>query len=130
VQLVVIKIKLANQTIRPPDDLQAQPSPAPLITEFRRFIQDNETWEMPFFWQIVNADMPEGSTRILEMQINNVTYVVPGLSALDGHNFRVILELWTWEPQSETLQFGWSSGNERRVAWLQVWFNMTSSARQ
>jgi len=130
VQLVVIRIKLANQTIRPPDDLQAQPSPAPLITEFRRFIQDNETWEMPFFWQIVNADMPEGSTRILEMQINNETYQVPVVTAVDGHNFRVILELWTWETQSETLQFGWSSGNERRVAWVQVWFNMTNPVRQ
>jgi hypothetical protein len=74
VQFVVIRIKLGNQTIRPPDDLLAQPSTAPLITEFRRFIQDNETWEMPFLWQIVNADAPGGSIRILEMQINNETY--------------------------------------------------------
>ena len=130
VQLITIRVKLGNQTIRTPDDLQAQPSPAALVTEFSRFIQDNETWEIPFFWQIVNADTLRGSTRILEMQINNETYQVPGLTALDGHNFRVILELWTWETQSETLQFGWSSGNERRVAWVQVWFNMTSSARQ
>jgi hypothetical protein len=85
---------------------------------------------MPFFWQIVNADMLGGSTRILEMQISNETYQVPGVTTVDGHNFRVILELWTWEPQSETLQFGWSSGNERRVAWVQVWFNMTSPVRQ
>jgi len=129
VQLVVIRIKLGNQTIRPPDDLQALPSQAPLIAEFGRFVQDNETWEMPFFWEIVNADMVRGSTRILEMQINNETYQVPNLTAVDGHNFRVILELWTWEPSSETLQFGWSSGNEQRVAWVQVWFNMTISVR-
>jgi hypothetical protein len=64
------------------------------------------------------------------MQINNETYQVPGLTALDGHNFRLILELWTWETQSGTLQFGWLSGDERRVAWLQVWFNMTSPVRQ
>jgi len=130
VQLVVIRIKLGNQTIMPPDDLEAQPSPAPLITEFRRFIQDNETWEMPFFWQIVNADMLGGSTRIVEMQINNETYQVPEVTAVDGHNFRLILELWTWETQSGTLQFGWLSGGERRVAWVQVWFNMTNPVRQ
>lgn len=129
VQLVVIRIKLGNQTIRPPDDLQALPSPAPLIAEFGRFIQDNETWEISFFWQIMNADALGGSTHIREMQINNETYQVPSLTAAGGNNFRVILELWTWEPQSETLQFGWSSGNEQRVAWVQVWFNMTSSAR-
>ena len=130
VQLVVIRIKLANQTIRPPDDLQAQPSPAPLVTEFWRFIQDNETWEMPFFWQIANADTLGGSTRILEMQINNETYQVPSLTAIDGYNFRLILELWTWDTQSGALRFGWPSDGERSVAWVQVWFNMTSPVRQ
>jgi hypothetical protein len=130
VQLVVIRIKLGNQTIRPPDDTQAQPSPAPLITEFSRFIQDNETWEMPFFWQVVNADVRGRSTGILEMQINNETYQIPGLTAVDGYNFRLIVELWTWETESGTLQFGWPSGGEQRVAWVQVWFNMTSLVRQ
>jgi len=130
VQLVVIRVKLGNQTTMPPDDLEAQPSPAPLITEFRRFVQDNETWEMPFFWQIVNADMLGRSTRILEMQINNETCQVPDVAAVDGHNFRLILELWTWETQSGAMQFGWLSGGERRVAWVQVWFNMTNPVRQ
>jgi hypothetical protein len=130
VQLVALRLKLGNQTITPPSDLEASPSPAPLVAEFWRFIQDNETWEFPFFWQIVNADTLGGSTRLLEMQINNETYQVPSLTAVNGYNFRVILELWTWEPQSQTLQFGWRNGNEQRVAWVQVWFNMTSSVRQ
>jgi hypothetical protein len=127
VQLVALRVKLGNQTINPPNDIGAQPSPASLVAEFWRFIQDNETWEMPFFWQIVNAETVAGSTRLLEMQIGNETYKVPDLTAVDGNNFRVILELWTWEPSSGTLQFGWLSDNERRVAWAQVWFNMTSS---
>lgn len=130
VQLVVIRIKLGNQTIRPPDDIQAQPSPAPLITEFSRFIQDNETWEFPFFWQVTNASMMEGSTRILELQINNATYQVPGVIAVGGHNLRLVIELWTWDVQSQTLQFGWSVGSERRSAWLQMWFNMTGPGGQ
>ena len=130
VQLVVIRIKLGNQTIRPPDDIQAQPSPAPLITEFSRFMQDNQTWEFPFFWQVTNASTIEGSTRILEMQINNATYQVPGVTVVGGYNFRLIIELWTWDVQSATLRFGWSVGSERRLAWLQMWFNMTSPAGQ
>jgi hypothetical protein len=127
VQLVALQVKLGNQTINPPNDVEAQPSPAPLVAEFWRFIQDNETWEMPFFWQIVNAETVAGSTRLLEMQIGNETYQVPNLTAVDGNNFRVILELWTWEPSSGTLQFGWLSDHEQRVAWVQVWFNMTNS---
>lgn len=129
-QLVAIRFKLGNETIAPPSDLQVQSSPAPLITEFWRFIQDNETWEFPFFWQVKNASVMEGSTRILELQINNATYQVLGPTAVNGYNFRLVIELWTWDVQSATLQFGWSIGSERRVAWLQMWFNMTSPVRQ
>jgi len=127
VQLVAVRVKLGNQTIRPPDDLEARPSPAPLIVEFRQFIQDNETWELPFFWQVAESESLAGSTRILEMQINNETYQISGPTAVNGHNFRLIFELWSWEVPPGAFQFGWSAGGERRVAWVQVWFNMTSS---
>jgi len=130
VQLVGLRLKLGNQTISPPNDLEATPSPAPLVAEFWRFIQNNETWEMPFFWQIVNGDAVGGSTRVLALQINNETYPVLGPTAVNGYNFRLIIELWTWEAQSTTLQFGWSASGERRVAWAQVWFNMTNPLPQ
>jgi hypothetical protein len=130
VQLIAIRVRLSNGTIAPPNDLQAQPSPAPLITEYWRFIQDNETWELPFFWQVTNVSITQGSTRILELQINNATYQVLGSTAVGGYNFRIIVELWTWDVQSATLQFGWSVGDQRRAAWLQMWFNMTSPVGQ
>ena len=128
VQLVVIRIKLANQTIRPPDDLQAQPSPAPLITEFRRFIQDNETWEIPFDWSISDAVNVDGSTRIQGLDLNGESMLLDSL-ARSGYNFRFIFELWTWQVDSGAFQFGWWAGAERRVAWLQIWFNMTRSVK-
>jgi hypothetical protein len=126
VQLVILRVKLANQNIAAPDDLRAIPSPAPLVTEFDRFIQNNETWEMPFIWRISNATAAQGSTRILELEINNETYVPQDLSTVNGFKFRLIFELWTWNMQSAELQFGWFAGTEHRVAWLQVWFNVTA----
>jgi uncharacterized membrane protein len=128
-QLVAIRVKLGNQTISSPDDLQALASPAPTVTEFKRFIQDNETWETPFVWRVSNASTTQSSTRIIELQINNETYELSDSSALNGRNFRLIFELWSWDTKSAALQFGWQTGNERRVAWLQLWFNMTSPAR-
>jgi hypothetical protein len=126
VQLVVIRVKLGNQTIPPPDDVNASPSPAPLVTEFSRFIQNNETWEFPFVWQIVNAVAVDGSARIIELRINDETFQLQS-SARGGYNFRLIIELWTWDTESGALQFGWRTANEHRVAWLQVWFNATTS---
>jgi hypothetical protein len=126
VQLASILVKIGNQTIKPPDDQQALESPAPVVAEFMRFMQDNETWETPLVWSITDAVSVGGSTRILVLQIDNATYQIQDVSASNGHNFRLILELWTWQTETNAFEFGWTAGGEHRVAWLQVWFNMTS----
>jgi uncharacterized membrane protein len=128
-QLVSIRVKLGNETISPPNDTQAQPSFAPLVTEFMRFIQNNETWEFPLVWRISNVSSVEGSTRILELQINNQTFPVQDSSARNGYNFRLIFELWTWNVDTAGFGFGWYAGTEHRVAWLQVWFNATAPSQ-
>lgn len=129
VQFVVIRIKLGNETVESPDDLKALPSPALLVKEFQRFVVKNETWEFPLFWQIEDAVVIDGSTYIRRLTINDETFLVEGCSAQHGYNFRFIIELWTWSTDSDALQFGWQVGSERRVAWLQVWFNATASPR-
>ncbi len=126
VQLVSIRVKTGNQTIKPPDDQQAIESPAPAVTEYMRALQDNETWEMPLVWSISDAVSLSSSTRILALQFNNETYQLQDCSASGGHNFRLIFELWTLQADTDTFQFGWIAGGEHRVAWLQVWFNMTT----
>jgi len=127
VQLISIRVKISNQTIQSPNDTSALPSPAPAITEFPRFLQDNETWLTPFIWTITNAATTEGTTRILSLQINNETYQIPDSSATKGYNFRLIFELWTWQTDNNSFEFGWTTNNEHQTAWLQLWFNVTST---
>ena len=130
VQLVSIRVKIGNQTIKPPDDQQALESPASVVTEYTRFVQDNETWEIPFVWSISDAVvLSDNATRIHTLQINGETYQMQDSSASNGHNFRLIFELWTWQTEANALEFGWMTGGEHRVAWLQVWFNMTSAGQ-
>jgi hypothetical protein len=126
VQLVSIRIKIGNQTIRPPDDQQGLESPAPVVTELMRFLEENETYETPFAWSVQDAVSVAGSTRIIALQINNETYQITDCYASNGYNFRLIFELWTWQTDTNALEFGWTTSGEHRVAWLQVWFNMTS----
>jgi hypothetical protein len=125
-QLVSIRVKLGNETISSPNDTQGLPSPAPMVTEFMRFIQNNETWEFPFVWQVLNASNAEGSVRILALQISNQTILLSEPWARNGYNFRFIFELWVWDTDFANFQFGWFAASEHRVAWLQVWFNATS----
>ncbi len=126
-QLVSIRVKLGDQTISAPNDTQGLPSPAPLVTEFMRAIQNNETWEFPFVWQISNVTSAAGSIRILELEINNQTFPVQGTLTPNGYNFRLILELWTWNVDSGAFEFGWWTPTEHHVAWLQLWFNATAT---
>jgi hypothetical protein len=127
VQLVEVRVKLGNQTIQPPGEQAGLPSPAPLITSFHKFMLDNATWEFPFIWQISNATAAGGITRILVLQVNNQTIPILNSSAQNGYNFRFIIELWSWNVDSSSFQFGWYSGSEHQIAWLQVWFNATTA---
>ncbi len=95
VQLVDVRVKLGNQTIDPPDDQQALPSPAPFVAEFQRFTQDNETWQFPFVWSVTNVGLANNTMHILALEINGETFQVVDCSAHSGYNFRLIFELWT-----------------------------------
>lgn len=134
-QYVSIRVKLGgNQTIYSPNDTLAQPSPAPLITEFKHFILNNETWMVPFDWQIVNyTTTTTGQVSIHSLTIDNVTYVLgnsPVCPGINSCSFRLIFELWTWNVESNNFQVGWSNGDQQRIAWLQLWFNLGPSMSQ
>ena len=122
VQLVEIRMKLGNQTILGPNDTSI-PSTAPEIASFDRFVQDNETWDMPLYWTVTNALARNNATIITQMQVDNVTYNVDA-SARGGMNFSIIIELWTFDENLNTFQYGWTAGSDHEAAWLQVWFNM------
>lgn len=126
VQLISIRVKLSNMTIESPNDQRALESSAPVLTDYYRFLQDNETWEIPFIWTITNATLSNGSVRILGLEIDNETYQISDWAAVNGYDFRLIFELWVWQTDSNAFQFGWQANGSNHTAWLQVWFNMTS----
>ena len=127
VQLLSIRVKVGNQTINPPNETTASPSPAPPVTDFAKFILDNDTWEIPFVWSILNITQSGAARRILTLQINNETYNISSWSATNGLNFRLIFELWTWQTDSNAFEYGWRTAGEHRAAWLQLWFNLAST---
>jgi len=132
VQLVDIRVKLGNQTINAPNDTLTSPSPAPLIAEFKQFIANNGVWETPYHWRILNfTTTRDGHSRIIQLQIGNNTYLLqnsPTCSSLTSCRFRFIFELWTWNVNIGEYQIGWWNEGKQRIAWLQIWFNLTPGA--
>ena len=131
IQYVDIRVKLGNQTIDPPNDTSASPSPAPLVVEFKHFISDNAAWKIPFVWRILNFSAKGNYSRLLQLQIDNVTYFIqntPTCPFQGSCRLRFIFELWTWNVSVGDFQVGWWNGNQQRIAWLQIWFNPTIGA--
>jgi len=125
VQYVVVRLKLGNSTINAPDDANYIPSPAPALMEFRRVLMNNETWEFPLIWAIREISAVGDVINPTVFEINGIRVRNNQVGALRGHNFRIFFELWTLSSQDEQLIFGWGVGQERKVAWLQIWFNAT-----
>lgn len=123
-QLAIIKAKLGNQTLAAPNETEATPAPLPILIKFRKVLQNNETWEFPFIWKITNTTNV-GDLTYLTLNINGVETHVGDVGAKDGYKYRLIFELWTLDAESEDIIFGWKTSNERRAAWLQLWFNAT-----
>lgn len=124
-QYVVLKVRLANSTMSPPDDSTKSPSSAPEIMEFRRVLMDNETWEFPLTWSVHEVEVVSDAYLIRSMTVNDRRLALGSVSALRGYNYRIIVEIWSLDVEDQRIVFGWRAGNERRVAWLQVWFNVT-----
>ena len=131
-QFVDVRVKLGNTTTNPPNDTTASPSPAPLVLDFKHFILDNGTWEIPFTWQVLNFTTSQGGhSPILQLRIGNTTYSIqntPICTSPSSCTFRFIFELWTWNTALNDFQVGWWNGDQHRIAWLQLWFSLTPGA--
>jgi len=124
VQIAIIRVKLGNQTLASPNETQATPAPLPILIEFRKVLLNNETWEFSFVWNI--ADISDvGNLTYLTLNINGTKKYIEDVGAKDGYNYRLVFELWTLDIESNEIIFGWKASNERRAAWLQLWFNAT-----
>jgi len=125
-QYVSVKVKVSNSTTEPPNSTSCTPSPAPVAYNIRRVLLDNETWITPFTWMIENTSTIDEAVEIEAVSFNEDVVMVDALSE-HGYNFRIIFELWVYNPESDGFQFGWSYGEEQRCAWNQIWFNSTKT---
>jgi hypothetical protein len=124
VQYAVLEFKLGNASIATPNENTSTPSPAPVLVQYSRALLQNETWEFPFYWEIVGENRT-GNAISLELNVNGTTIPMANPMTQAGKNYRIFIELWVYNSVSDSVEFGWETGSQRRAAWLQVWFNAT-----
>lgn len=124
-QSIMLKVKLGNMTSPAPDQIRCEPASLQSLVEFRKVLQDKETWAIPFNWSVVNVEETQEMIYLRNINVNNLDLKTSTVCALHGYNFRMIFELWTFNSTTREYQFGWFSNGRRDCAWLQIWFNAT-----
>jgi hypothetical protein len=126
-QYVVVRVKLLNSTLPSPDEQKGTPSSVASLFEFARVLVDNETWSMPFVWQLLSVNSDPAGIQITGISINEVTVRGILARALLGFNYRLVFELWFYDIATNGLAFSWSTQNTQHSVWTQIWFNVTRS---
>lgn len=120
VQFVRLVFRLGNLTTTSPTDSGPADS-LPQVGSAERFIANQDTASLNFTWKVVNAT--QAALIFLKLQVNSGSPGWIPLGSATGRDFRVIFELWTYDPSSNSFQYGWKDGNTWRGTFLQVWFD-------
>lgn len=122
-QKVSVRIKLLNSTMEDPDDRRNKPSPYPFFAEFPLLLSVDETVIIPFSWSVLEAISQNDSIIIKSLMVNGEAIEV-GVSAFSDYSFRIVFELWVYDPSIREYRFGWQSGEESHSASTYIWFRV------
>ncbi|MEM2090528.1 MAG: hypothetical protein QXY85_06615 [Candidatus Nitrosocaldus sp.] len=128
-EYIAIRVKLLNADMPIPDDNMHTPSPVEHLYEMRQVVAHDSTITIPLRWSIASVARESGEdgsiyVAVKELLINGER-VSTDVKSKDGKNFRLIMELWRYNPDSKEFEFSWlDSMKERRSVWNQIWFNV------
>ncbi len=122
IQLMLVIARLSNATLSEPNATYNLPGSGFPIANFTKLVLSNETWTIPLQWEIVN-DTTGSAASIQVMRVNNQT-VYPNLPSVSGKNFRVEIELWTYDVEIQDFLFSFHTDHRVSSVWNQVWFNI------
>jgi hypothetical protein len=127
IEYIVVRVKLLNSTLPSPDGVTGTPSPTSPLLEMRRILVDNETWSLPFSWEILALAKKGQSLSITGMVIQQMPFEGTLASTVSGSQFRFVFELWFFDESSNDLAFSWQSMGVQHAVWTQIWFNATQT---
>ena len=122
VQYILIIIRLSNATLSGPNATARIPGSGPIIANFTRVAMVGETWNVPLQWSIVN-DTTGSLSEIQTVKVNNQASN-PNLSSVNGKNYRIVIELWTYDVEIHGFIFSYRSQGMVTSIWNQLWFNV------
>jgi hypothetical protein len=123
-QYLALRLKMINSTQAIPDDSANTPSQASSIYEAKKMVPDNSTWMVPLSWSIRNVTNDKGYDIITKLTVNGQNIDNLNIRSISGQNFRMILELWRYDPIIKDFSFSSSANPDKKTEWNQIWFGL------
>jgi hypothetical protein len=120
-EFVMIIARIGNSST-PTPNATTPSTTLPELGRMERFINDGATSRINFTWTIVSSNQ---NLRLvyLNVSINGQSSLSSApVGAKPGGFFRLIFELWTFDPISGSFQYGYPAQTSQVGSWLQVWF--------
>jgi len=118
-----VYVKLRNQSQPLPTVSDSSPSMLPALYEFDLFIGDDEVWEKPFNFAVLEVLTVNDTMLLKSLEINEFVFEVDEFSLWDeervGFYYQLFFELWLYNMTSSSFQY-----HNRFVG---MWLNMTGS---
>lgn len=115
----IVYVKFRNQSEELPN--ATAPSPLPPLYEYRTFLQNEETWEAPLNFSVLDVSFLENRTHVGFLRINDVVLNVDKSTLWDanlmGCYFQLLIELWIHDSEANAVRF--------HNRFVDLWLNMT-----
>jgi len=119
----VVYVKFRNETEPLPNVTTGAPSVLAPLYEYRMFLEDNSSSEVPLTFSFSNVSSVGGQSTVGNLAINGVPFGVDKSVSWDAENsgyfYQLFMELWIYDPASDGFSF-----HNRFVS---RWLNMTAS---
>jgi hypothetical protein len=119
----VVYVKFRNETEPLPNRTTGAPSVLAPLYEYRVFLEDNSSSEVPLTFSFSDVSFSGGRSTVRSVTINGVPFIVDESVSWDavnrGYYYELFMELWIYDPASN----GFSYHNR----FVSRWLNMTAS---
>jgi uncharacterized membrane protein len=120
-EFILIVARIGNSTTPPPNATTTSTTMREL-SRTERFMNDGATSRINFTWTIVSRYQAAGLVY-LNVSINGESSLTSApIGAKPDGFFRLVFELWTFDPVSGSFQYGYPAQSSQVGSWLQVWF--------
>ncbi len=119
----LIYTKFGSNADALPNATAGTPSPLQPLFEYRFVLEDGAVFERPLSFSIVNASFASNQSVVETVDVNGVSFNVDKQVDWDteqqGFYYRLLVELWSYNPQSNIIKYN------NRFVYLQL--NLTSN---